>query len=542
MNLDPENELNCFEKYAHGELTALEIEELQRYLKKSTESRKRFRQFMRFDAYMQIQAQSGRKLDKEDLSPKRNQIKNMPVLNSIPVFFSAAALLLVTITAVLLIQSSEMLNHHSDEELKESQLKGYAVIRHSVEDEWLGNQKLNTGDLVSDQTIELMKGLVQIDFFCGASVVLEGPAKLEITSAWGAICHEGNLRAIVPPAARGFRIHTAQGEIEDLGTEFSVSVKDNQSRVHVLDGKVLVHKENQKTVEMNSGDQLNVSFEGFSSVEDQAVQIAGLEEIRNGALSHHQSAYHRWMKHRDLLSEDRRLRAYFPMDTEHWNQNRIENISPFPSTASQDAIMLGFADQQQGRFQHGKLALDVRRPDARARVFIEGNFKAYTFFTWVRIDSLAHQYNALFMGDNYNNGEPHWQIREDGKLMISVMVREKDRGVKPAYHRVYFSPVFWDDSLSGKWIQIASTYDPENREVANYFNGQLLNRENIKDQFYIKDLKIGGAEIGSWGLPFKAEDTHFSLRNLNGLIDELMIFDTALSETEIADLYERSKP
>jgi hypothetical protein len=384
--------------------------------------------------------------------------------------------------------------------------------------------------------------LVQIDFFCGASVVLEGPAKLEVTSAWGATCHEGNLRAVVPPAARGFKILTAQGEIEDLGTEFSVSVKDNQSRVHVLDGKVLVHKENQDTVEMNTGDQLKVSFDGFSNVEDSAVNIAGLEEIRSGALSHHQASYKRWEQHRDLLAQDQRLRAYFPMDVKHWNESLIENISPIASEASNDAIMLGFANQDHGRFQHGKLALDVRRPDARTRVFIEGSFKAYTFFTWVRIDSLAHQYNALFMGDNYNNGEPHWQIREDGKLMISVMVHENLRGKKPHYHLVYFSPVFWDESLSGKWIQIASTYDPIKREVANYFNGQLLNKESIQDKFHIEDLKIGGAEIGSWGLPFRAEDTHFALRNLNGLIDELMIFDAALSAQEIKELYERSKP
>lgn len=542
MNIHPDNELEWFDRYSEGKLTEHEAHELQTYLKDSPEHRKRFRQYLRLDAYLQIQSQSHRELDKADLNPKTTSIKVTPIIKTVPIFFSAAALLLVALTAVFLFKSSHFQSNISEGEVEESQLKGYAVIRHSLNDEWSGLQKMNVGDLISEDTIELSKGLLQIDFFCGASVVLEGPAKLEIKSAWAAICHEGNLRAVVPPAARGFRIHTAQGEIEDLGTEFSVSVKDNQSRVHVLDGKVLVHQENQDTVEMNTGDQLNVTIDGLTQIDDPALTIAGLEEVRTGAFNVDQISFRRWQQHRDELAKDQRLRAYFPMDRQHWKDNTIENISPISSEASNDAIMLGFANQHAGRFPQGKLALDVRRPDARARVYIEGEFKAYTFFTWVRIDSLAHQYNALFMGDNYNNGEPHWQIRDDGKLMMSVMVREKDRGLKPNYHLVYFSPVFWDDSLSGKWIQLASTYDPIKREVANYFNGKLLNKDRIKDEFYIENLKIGGAEIGSWGLPFRAEDTHFALRNLNGLIDEFMIFDAALTAEEIRTLYEKGKP
>ena len=203
--------------------------------------------------------------------------------------------------------------------------------------------------------------------------------------------------------------------------------------------------------------------------------------------------------------------------------------------------MLGFANSLPGRFEQGKKSLDVSRPDARARVFVGGTFKAYTLFTWVRIDRLSQQYNALFMGDNYNNGEPHWQINEEGKLMISVMVNEKLRG-KGRYHKIYWTEPFWNDSLSGKWIQLASTYDPIKKEVASYFNGERIAHEKIADEFFIENLKIGGAEIGSWGLPFKADDKRFSIRNLNGRIDELMIFDTALSADEIKKLYEKGRP
>lgn len=163
----------------------------------------------------------------------------------------------------------------------------------------------------------------------------------------------------------------------------------------------------------------------------------------------------------------------------------------------------------------------------------------------MRIDSLSRLYNALFMGDNYNTGEPHWQIREDGKLMLSVMVDDTKEPMKPGdrgFHRLYYSPPFWQESMSGKWLHLASTYDPLRREVAHFLNGVELSREQIPDKFHIATLRIGAAEIGSWGLPFKANDAQFAVRNLNGRMDELAIFNAALTATEIKALHAAGTP
>jgi hypothetical protein len=179
-------------------------------------------------------------------------------------------------------------------------------------------------------------------------------------------------------------------------------------------------------------------------------------------------------------------------------------------------------------------------------------FEAFTFSCWAKIDSLEHRYNALFMADGYENGEPHWQIRDDGSLMFSVMVDDTQeiehfseidqKMVKQAgLHRVYTTEPFWDISKSGQWFHLAAVYDPASRRVNQYVNGEQIFGEEIIDKFHTFELRIGPAEIGNWGQPFR-KTQWFAVRNLNGTIDELAIFNAALSADEIRHLHEQGKP
>ena len=61
-------------------------------------------------------------------------------------------------------------------------------------------------------------------------------------------------------------------------------------------------------------------------------------------------------------------------------------------------------------------------------------------------------------------------------------------------------------------------------------------REEIKDEFVIYALQIGAAEIGNWGQPFR-KLPDFAVRNLDGVIDEMIILNAALSSDEIHDIY-----
>ena len=213
--------------------------------------------------------------------------------------------------------------------------------------------------------------------------------------------------------------------------------------------------------------------------------------------------------------------------------------------SEQSIVRLAVLDQH-------RRGLEFDRPGARVRTRINGTFEAFTFACWVRIDSLEHRYNALFLADSYENGEPHWQIRDDGSLMFSVMVDdsqeirhfskyEKRMVTHAGLHRVYYTKPFWDISKSGQWFHLAAVYDPAGRQVMQYVNGEQISSEEIIDKFHIKALRLGPSEIGNWGQPFR-KTPWFAVRNLNGTIDELAIFNSALKAEEIHDLYQQGKP
>jgi len=253
------------------------------------------------------------------------------------------------------------------------------------------------------------------------------------------------------------------------------------------------------------------------------------------------SDFQRWESHRDLLAADDRLIAYYTFDEDR-STPLVPNLTVPRNTELDGATIL--AEPVAGRWPGLKSALEFRRPGARVRVNIPGEFPAFTFMAWVRIDSLDRWYSALFMGDGYETGEPHWQIRDDGTMMLSVMVDDSRPNPKKAddagFHRVYFSPPMWDLSMSGEWLHLVSVFDPGSRMVSHYVNGSQISQQEIEDDFFIDELRIGNAELGNWGQPFR-EDPTFAIRNLNGRMDEMAIFKVALSGDEITRLFEASR-
>jgi len=90
------------------------------------------------------------------------------------------------------------------------------------------------------QRIELTKGFAEITFDCGAQIVLQGPATLDINSAWSADLKRGTLKASLPPEAMGFSITNPTVEVVDLGTEFTMftDASGAATDVMVLKGEV----------------------------------------------------------------------------------------------------------------------------------------------------------------------------------------------------------------------------------------------------------------------------------------------------------------
>lgn len=147
---------------------------------------------------------------------------------------------------------------------------------------------------------------------------------------------------------------------------------------------------------------------------------------------------------------------------------------------------------------------------------------------------------TLLLIDGYDNGEPHWQIFEDGSLMFSLMYRPREAASpsepRGKWNQMYFStPVFKSDNL-GRWHHLAVTYDNQSGEVIQYLDEREVHRLHQPG----RPLSFGPCEIGNWGLP--TENHAFPIRNLNGAIDEFAIYNTALTATEIQSLHHEGRP
>jgi hypothetical protein len=104
---------------------------------------------------------------------------------------------------------------------------------------WKGIASQIGDELRRGQRIELLSGFAEITFDCGAQVMLEGPAILDLHSAWEAALQRGSLKANVPSEAIGFRVSNSSVDVVDLGTEFSMLAEDGgATEVFVLKGSV----------------------------------------------------------------------------------------------------------------------------------------------------------------------------------------------------------------------------------------------------------------------------------------------------------------
>ncbi|MFK8113853.1 MAG: LamG-like jellyroll fold domain-containing protein [Rubripirellula sp.] len=544
-----------------GRITQSESDELQQRLRESAEARAMFRQFSQLDCGL-------RELSDGDamVEPKLATIDDRAFGSTDPSIhrripgwaqFAIAAVVLLMVGGIAYRLGKENLSKpeavavapaNPEESRREQVLSGYATLRRVADIQWTeGANSFREGDVLPGGILQFESGVAEIDFFSGATLVVEGPAKMNLRSDWSVHLLAGRLRANVPPAAQGFVVQAADSEIIDLGTEFALDVRPQNVRVEVIDGEIKLRGGEHDGQHLTTGQAQSLRGDGSGSSSFDGLSTT-LDVQRQHAIEQ-QRRWNQWKLDSQQLRNDPRLIAYYPI-AESSSSRFVPNVANTGN--DRDGTMVGLVHRTDGRFGQDSASLEFDRPGSRVRVRMDGDFTAFTFACWVKIDSLEHRYNALFMGDGYENGEPHWQIRDDGCLMFSVMVDDsvnltrldkvEQRMVTTAgRHRVYSSQPIWDISKSGQWLHIAAVYDPPARRVTQYVNGQQVADEKITDQFLIEKLRIGPAEIGNWGQPFR-KTPWFAVRNLNGSIDELTIFDAALQSDEITKLYEQGKP
>jgi hypothetical protein len=403
-------------------------------------------------------------------------------------------------------------------------LKGAAAT------EWRVGQTIPPGSMAWDA------GLMQLEFYCGATVVVEGPAEIEILDESRVVCRLGRLRAHVSEPARGFAVLAPSFELVDLGTEFGLNVSgDGAAEVHVFDGKVELYdaQSNRNLAtrrELNAGDALAVDRDGtanpIAARDADFVTPARLSQMTD---SRRREQLGDWRAFRDSLQNDPRVVAYFPFDRSDTDDRLLVGYGTNGSTLT--GAIVG-CEWSEGRWPD-KPSLQFKRPGDRVRVNIPGEFASATYSTWLRVDGLDRQQNSLLLTDGFGINRPHWQIRQRGNLVLGV------RHSETVSHSYVTEPIFNLFRL-GQWIHLATVYDADQACVIHYVNGELATRESFKEPASGL-LTIGDATIGNWSVPANRH-RRSSVRNLNGCLDELIVFGEALDDQEVRHIYEVGRP
>ena len=407
---------------------------------------------------------------------------------------------------------------------------GYAILADQSDAVWLEDISLERGDLFPQGSIKLGSGIAQLEFFSGVLVVVEGGSEFEIHSPMEMTVFNGKIRALVPEAARGFKVLTSSGEVVDLGTEFALEVSPLSAEIQVLQGEVEWYPVGEEKYLLTDGETMQWTKPGQSTLSSTNTKtVSSVEEYGRQFYANRLERQNSWAALSERLSEDPRVLAYYPVTSGEVMGRRLNNDAGLDSQGT----IVG-ARRVADRWGLPAGALNFNPAGSRVRVSIPGEHRSLTFYCWARIDSLDRLYNSLFLTDGHELNEPHWQIMDDGRLFFSVKRRTANEDLRDKH--IAYSPSFWDPSQSGKWFQIATVYDVDSQSTTHYVNGQQISRDKISDEYAVNTVKIGAASIGNWNEPTRG-DPQFALRNLNGAIDEFTIFNKALSAEEISDLY-----
>ena len=427
--------------------------------------------------------------------------------------------------------------------LQESTDDGVAVLTQAVGVQWEQETQPKIGDTIPLSVLRMKSGLVQIEFYSGASILVEGPAELEVISADQCFCRSGKLRVIVPRSAQGFTVLTPEIEAVDLGTEFGVEVNPpGETQVHVFDGKVELYppeteRAAKSRIELLAGSGQHIERSGGSYMitadPKRFISVQELRQRRDREVARRDAL---WRQHTQALMQDRRVVALYDFEKE---QDRVLHNHGLGG-CSLDGAIVG-CEWSEGRWP-GKRALEFKRPGDRVCIHVPGEYDALTLAAWIRVDGLDREYSSLMLTDGWDVGEIHWQILRSGQLRLGIchLPELEMVGGRVGFGFDYDSPVVWDLPKIGQWIHVAVVVDNLSGFVTHFANGRALSCEPLHKTV---KLHIGDAQIGNWrpylDRPYKSP---VPIRNFNGRIDEFMIAGHALTNEEIQSLYQKGKP
>jgi len=388
--------------------------------------------------------------------------------------------------------------------------------------------KFKIGDTIQPGELILAEGFLELEFYRGAQLKISGPAKINIINQEHIQLLSGKVMTDVPKVAIGFTIDTPNSEIIDLGTEIGVEVLANgQSKVHVFEGLVKARNKHGYSQLIEKGQAVNFSGERKSSwlnsptLANEFAEFEKIDDLTGTAAS---LQHKKWLILKDKVLKNPDLVTYYDFEPNDKTPRILSNLSRYG--AEHHGAIVG-AKWSDGPWQ-GKSALNFKRASDRVRVELDNEMASFTLATWVQIDSLDRSLNSILLTDGYKPGDIHWQISKlshlgYGKLVMGL--NSLNNGAETYRHSPFFTL-----ADSGTWYHLTIRLEGKNNMLSMFVNGEKVKESEIVNPS--KYWKIGSASIGNWDNTLLSKP----LRNLNGSIAEMMIFNAALDDYYIKSL------
>lgn len=352
------------------------------------------------------------------------------------------------------------------------------------------------GDVLPGE-IRLSRGTAQLMFRGGAVVDLRGPCDFAaLAPGRGRLTH-GSLEAYVPEPARGFVIEAANAVVTDLGTRFSLDADEDQiRRVDVLEG----------SVRLDAGSDHRMLTAGLrADVNGTAIgRIASLAEVDRPA----------WRRYLQLnVLKDEAGFAAFAFDG---------GVDPL---VGPEAKIVGNVAAAPDRFGHqrGAIALDGATAIALDTSWPAGDFTAAV---WVRPEAIGRM---MYIVGTQISADPHarfLRLSDDGRPQFTMIP-------DPAkIHEAVARPL-----SVGQWVHLAVTFaaqTPTFGQLTLFVNGRPAQSIFITGDTTRTD-RIANMKIGA--RPDQPDQYRF-----RGDLDDLILIKRAMSEEQVLDLYNASRP
>jgi hypothetical protein len=368
-------------------------------------------------------------------------------------------------------------------------------------------------------TYALDAGIIELESTSGVLLTVEAPAVFTLVHDQLIRVENGRVAAHVPESAVGFQVETASATVVDLGTDFAVeAIKGTKSEVHVFNGEVQINLHGSKAT---SATPLHLVTGEAARIDFLTGMPSGIDLDEQRFLRRLETEPNAYTRRILELSPS----VYYPMEPAG-DATFLEDFGPEGADAK-----IHFGRATEPVWAAGKIGLAFalggpsQQTYAWAGEYPQATGEQLSVVAWVnarsrpRWASIAKNWAGLDWGQfhfglYFDSGELEAHIQDSSNKEITV----KDKVPFPlnVWHHVAFV-------ADGETLRLYR----DGKEVSAARYSRLKSNEKIKSLAIGTKLNLAGDA---------PEEQHYNM--WDGRLDELAIFNSALSPEEIGALYE----